>query len=315
MTSYLLARMVGSVPTVLLLVLIVVLLARIVPGNVIDAAVGDQGAISDADREQIEHELGLDRSVPEQYVRYLGNLLTGSLGESLWSRESVLSVVTPRLRPTIELAVIALIMALIISLPLGVWAAVRANSPTDYTLRIFSVLGLSVPSFVVASYVMLLPAMWWGWFVPIYEEPSDGLWVHYKSLLIPAGILAVELSAALTRLTRTCVLESLRQDYVRTARSKGLRETIVLVRHVVRNSLIPVVSVVGLQIVALFSGVVIIEQIFGIAGVGQLIIASFQARDYTMIQGITVLLGFVAISVNILADLSYVWLNPRIRLA
>jgi len=307
--------MVGSVPTVLLLVLIVVLLARIVPGNVIDAAVGDQGAISDADREQIEHELGLDRSVPEQYVRYLGNLLTGSLGESLWSRESVLSVVTPRLRPTIELAVIALIMALIISLPLGVWAAVRANSPTDYTLRIFSVLGLSVPSFVVASYVMLLPAMWWGWFVPIYEEPSDGLWVHYKSLLIPAGILAVELSAALTRLTRTCVLESLRQDYVRTARSKGLRETIVLVRHVVRNSLIPVVSVVGLQIVALFSGVVIIEQIFGIAGVGQLIIASFQARDYTMIQGITVLLGFVAISVNILADLSYVWLNPRIRLA
>jgi peptide/nickel transport system permease protein len=209
----------------------------------------------------------------------------------------------------------ALVLSLVVSIPLGVWAAVKANSPTDYSLRVFAVLGLSVPSFVVATYVMLLPVIWWGWFVPVYEAPGSGIFAHYKSLLVPAGILAFELSAALTRLTRTCVLESLRQDYVRTARSKGLRENVVLVRHVVRNSLIPVVSVVGLQIVALFSGVVIIEQVFGIPGVGQLIIAAFTSRDYTLIQGVTVLLGFVAISVNILADISYIWLNPRIRLA
>lgn len=299
----------------MLLVLLVVLLARIVPGDVIDAAVGDQGTVSKTDRAAVERELGLDESIPQQYVSYLGHLMTGSLGESLWTRESVTSVIAPRLRPTIELAVMALVLALVVSIPLGVWAAVRANSPTDYSLRVFAVLGLSVPSFVVATYVMLLPVIWWGWFVPVYQGSSSGIVSHYTSLLVPAGILAFELSAALTRLTRTCVLESLRQDYVRTARSKGLRESVVLVRHVVRNSLIPVVSVVGLQVVALFSGVVIIEQIFGIPGLGQLIVAAFQSRDYTLIQGVTVLLGVVAISVNILADVSYVWLNPRIRLA
>ena len=299
----------------LILVLLVVLLVRIVPGNVIDAAVGDQGAISARDRAAIEHELGLDESVVQQYVSYLGNLARGSLGKSLWSRESVLAVVGPRLRPTMELALMSLVLALVVSIPLGVWAAVKANSFTDYVLRVFAVMGLSVPSFVVATYVMLLPVIWWGWFIPPYQGTFVGLFDHYRSLMIPAAILAFELSAGLTRLTRTCVLESLRQDYVRTARAKGLRESVVLIRHVVRNSLIPVVSVIGLQLVALFSGVVIIEQIFGIPGVGQLIITAFQSRDYTLIQGVTVLLGLFAILVNIVADVSYIWLNPRIRLA
>jgi peptide/nickel transport system permease protein len=298
-----------------LLVLMVVLIARIVPGNVIDAAVADQGQLTKQDRHEIEHQLGIDKPLWLQYVDYVKGMASGSLGDSLWSRQSVTSLVADRAVVTVELSLLALVLALIFSIPLGVIAAIRANRVTDYVVRIVAVLGLSVPSFVVATYVMLLPAIWWGWLVPVYEPMSSGWFSHFESLSIPAMILAFELSAGLMRLTRTSVLETLRHDYVRTARSKGLSERVVVIRHILRNSLIPVVSVVGLQVVALFSGVVIIEQIFGIAGLGDMIITAFTTRDYTLIQGITVLLGMVAIFVNILVDLSYVWLNPRIRLA
>jgi peptide/nickel transport system permease protein len=311
---YLTARLIGTIPTVLLLVLVVVLIARIVPGNVIDAAIADQGQLSSKDRAAVEHELGLDRPIWAQYGDYLGAMARGSLGESLWTRKSVSALVGDRIGVTATLAVMALAMAIAVSIPLGVWSAVRANRPDDYCVRIVAVLGLSVPAFVVATYVMLLPAIWWGWLVPTYEPTSAGLDRHLRSLLIPAAILAFELSAGLIRITRTSVLETLRQDYVRTARSKGLSERIVIVRHVLRNSLIPVVSVVGIQLVALFSGVVIIEQIFGIGGIGDLLVSGFTTRDYTLVQGITVLLGILAIAVNILIDVSYVWLDPRIRL-
>jgi peptide/nickel transport system permease protein len=314
MGRYIVVRLVGMIPTMLLLVLVVVLLVRIVPGNVIDVAVADQGTLTKTDRAKIERQLGLSKPVWQQYVDYLGNLGHGSLGTSLWSRTTVKSLIVARISVTLQMAVMALALALIVSVPAGIVAGVFANSVGDYALRFVAVLGLSAPSFVIATYVLLLPTIWWGWNVPLYAESARGLLPHYKSLLVPAGILAFELAASLLRITRTAVLETRRQDYIRTARAKGLREYSIITRHMLRNALIPVISVAGIQMAALFSGVVIIEQIFGIRGIGSLIISAFSTRDYTLVQGLTLVLGALVFLVNLAVDISYPLINPRVRL-
>lgn len=314
MSSYITARIIGMLPTLLLLVLFVVVLVRILPGDAVDVMLQENAQSAGAARAEIEARLGLDKSLPEAYVSYVTNLFRGDLSNSIWSQAPVTELIAQRLPVTLKLGVVAIVLSTVVGLLIGIVSAVRQNTPADYLLRSFAILNLSVPNFAVATLVIVLPTIWWGWSPSvIYIRPSDGFIAHYNQFLIPAVILGLSGSATIMRLTRTSMLEVTRQDYIRTARSKGLNERVVIFRHALKNALIPVVSLLGLQVSAIVSGTVIIETVFGLPGIGRLLISSIAIRDYPVIQGITVLTGAAVMVTNLLVDISYVWLDPRIR--
>ena len=317
MRTYLIRRLLLLVPTLLILSIIVFLTVRLLPGDVIDAMLTDLEYTTVAmDRERLERMLGLDAPVPIQYARWIGTLLLqGSLGESLLGGHlTVEEKIFGRLPVTIQLGLMAILIGLVMALPVGIYSAVRQDTATDHLGRSIAIIGLATPNFWLALMVMIFPAIWWGWspptfVIPFTEDPLGSLGVF----VIPGLILGTYYAAATMRMTRTMMLEVLRQDYVRTAWSKGLRERVVVMRHAIKNALIPVVSLIGLQLPILVGGAVIIENIFNLPGLGQLMVNSLSRRDYPVVSGINLFFGAFIVFNNLFIDLLYAYLDPRIR--
>ena len=316
MRAYIVRRRLLVIPTLIIISVIVFLLVRFIPGDVIDAMAKDmvftEGTI---DREALEHTLGLDVPVYVQYGRWLGDIvLHGSLGESLISRFTVKEKIIGRLPVTIQLGAMAILIGLVIALPVGIYSAIRQDTAADYLGRSVAIIGLATPNFWIALMVLLYPAIWWGWSPPMRlitftEDPLGNLGVF----IIPSLILGTASAAATMRMTRTMMLEVLRQDYIRTAWSKGLRERTVVIRHASKNALIPVVSLIGLQLPILVGGAVIMENIFNLPGLGRLMVTALEDRDYPVVSGLNLVFATMVVGGNLMIDLIYPYLDPRVR--
>ena len=267
------------------------------------------------DREALEHRLGLDVPVHVQYGRWIGNiLLHGSLGRSLMGGWTVEERILDRLPVTIELGLLALVIGLVIALPVGIYSAIRQDTAADYLGRSAAIIGLVTPNFWLGVMVMIYPAIWWGWAPPMRLVPlSEDLLGNLAVFIIPSLIVGTAMSAATMRMTRTMMLEVLRQDFIRTAWSKGLRERVVVIRHAVKNALIPVVSLIGLQLPILVGGAVIMENIFNLPGLGSLMLTALNDRDYPVVSGINLFFATAVVGINLMTDLIYSYLDPRVR--
>ena len=312
MRNYVVRRLLIALPSLLIASLIVFTLPRLIPGDVVQLMLEEKAYGKDLD--DLRAKLGLDRPIPVQYVDWLGSIVRGNFGESLWTRQPVLTELARRLPVTAALGSLALAVAIAIGIPIGVIAAVRQDSLLDFVARSIAVFGLSVPAFVMALLVTLLPAIWWGWtprvqYVTFASNPAAFL----LQLILPAIILGITSAASIMRLTRGMLLEVLRHDYVRTAWAKGLRERVVVLKHALKNAVIPVVTVLGLQVAAIAGGAVIIEWIFGIPGMGQFLVDAIVQRDYPVIQGINLVIVVIIVATNLVVDLAYAVLDPRIR--
>ena len=330
MRAYIIRRLLLIIPTLFILSIIVFLSVRFIPGDVIDAMVARLEFFeATIDREAVERMLGLDMPVHVQYGRWIGVLptpdwvtgeshfkgfLQGSLGESLHDGFRVEERIIGRLPVTIELGVMAIVIGLLIALPVGIYSAIRQDTAADYAGRSIAIIGLATPNFWLAIMVMLYPAIWWGWsppmeLIPFTEDPLE----HVRIFIIPSLILGTASSAATMRMTRTMMLEVLRQDYIRTAWSKGLKERVVIMRHAVKNALIPIVTLVGMQLPILVGGSVIMENIFNLPGLGRLFLTALSDRDYPVVSGVNLFFATMVVGINLMIDLIYPYLDPRVR--
>ena len=333
MRSYLIRRLLLIIPTLFILTMLVFLSVRFLPGDIVDEMVArttQYGGLGEIDREALERMLGLDVPVHVQYGRWIGvlptpdwvtgeshynGLLQGTFGESLFG--GVVSIegdIIDRLPVTFELGFLAIVIGLVIALPVGIYSAIRQDTAADYVGRTAAVIGMATPNFWLALMVMIFPAIWWGWspplkLIPFTEDPLGNLGMF----LIPSLILGTAMSAGTMRMTRTMMLEVLRQDYVRTAWSKGLNERVVIMRHAVKNALIPVVTLIGMQLPILVGGSVIMENIFNLPGVGRLFLTALNSRDYPRIQGLNLFISAFVMLNFLLVDMIYPYLDPRIR--
>ncbi len=317
MRGYVIRRLLALLPTLLLASIIVFVTVRLIPGDVIDLMLSQNDVAADKrSREQLIAVLGLDVPMWQQYGRWVSAIvLHGDLGKSLWQGTPVAEQLLARLPVTFEIGAIALVVGLLIALPIGIYSAVRQDTGGDYAARSFSILLLAVPSFWLGTMVVVFPSIWWGWsppieFTPFAESPGRNL----QQMLLPGVVLGAALSAITMRLTRTMMLEVLRQDYIRTAWAKGLSERLVILRHALRNAMIPVVTLIGLQAPLLIGGAVIIEQIFVIPGMGLLLLEAVQQRDYPIITGVFLMVGVAVMLINLGVDLTYGLLDPKVRM-
>jgi peptide/nickel transport system permease protein len=311
MRAYIVRRLLVAAPSLLIASLIVFTLPRLIPGDVVQLMLEEKAYGKDLD--DLRAKLGLNRPLHVQYVEWLGAVAHGQLGESLWTRQPVLIELARRLPVTTTLGLMATLVAIAIGVPIGVLAATRQDGVLDFVARSGAILGLSIPGFVLAILVTLLPAIWWGWTPPRFVEFSKDPVGHLAQFIAPAIILGLASGAGIMRLTRGMLLEVLRQDYVRTAWSKGLAERVVVLKHALKNALIPVVTVLGVQVATIAGGAVIIEWIFGIPGMGQFLVDAIVQRDYPVIQGINLLIVTIIVVTNLAVDLFYAVLDPRIR--
>ena len=312
MRTYVLRRLVIAIPSLLIASVIVFALPRLIPGDVVQLMLEEKAYGKDLD--DLRAKLGLDRPIPVQYAAWIGTIARGDFGESLWTRRPVVGELVRRLPVTLMLGGMAIAVAIVIGIPIGILSAVRQDGVLDFFGRSAAILGLSIPGFVQAIVVILLPAIWWGWtplvrFVELSKDPAG----YLLQFALPAIILGIASAAAIMRLTRGMLLEVLRQDYVRTAWAKGLRERVVVLKHSLKNAIIPVVTVLGLQVAQIAGGAVIIETIFGLPGMGQFLVDSIVQRDYPVIQGINLLIVMIIVTINLLVDLTYAMIDPRIR--
>jgi peptide/nickel transport system permease protein len=309
---YLAKRLLVAIPSLLIATLIVFSLPRLLPCDAVELMLAEKAYAKDV--AELRAKLGLDRALSVQYVEWLGRVARGDLGESLWTRRPVREEIGRRLPVTLELAVVALGIAVLVAIPVGVLAAARQDSFADFVVRSAAILGLSVPGFWLATLVIVLPAIWWGWrpltgFTELSRDPLQ----HLLQVLVPAGILGVASAGALMRLTRGMLLEVLHQDYVRTAWAKGLAERAIVMKHGLRNAVIPVVTLLGTQLPQIIGGTVIIEQIFGLPGMSRFLFDAINQRDYPVIQGVNLVVVSTVVLVNLTVDAVYAVLDPRIR--
>ena len=317
MRAYVIRRVLLVIPTLFILSVLVFLSVRFLPGDAIDVMLDKAGWIGavNVDRAALEQMLGLDRPAYVQYGRWIGGIvLRGTLGESLWGGEAIESKIIERLPVTLELGFLAIVIGLLIAVPVGVYSAIRQDTLGDYAGRTVAVIGLAMPNFWLGVMVMLYPVIWWGWSPPIElirftDDPLGNLGMF----LVPSFILGTAMAASTMRMTRTMMLEVLRQDYVRTAWAKGLSERLVVVRHAMKNAFIPVVTLVGLQLPLLVGGSVIMENIFVLPGLGRVLLTALTDRDYPVVMGVNLCFGAVVLGVNLLIDLAYPYLDPRVR--
>jgi len=328
MRAYIIRRIALIIPTLLFVTIIVFLTVRFVPGSLIDLmasqAVGESDVSPEEIADQIRHDLGLDQPVWKQYLRWLGaweqedgtysGILQGNLGKSLWSQRPILEEIISKIPISVELGIIAITTGLLIAFPIGIYSAIRQDTAGDYIGRSFAIFCMAVPGFWLATMIIVFPSVWWGWtppmsYVPIVEDFGENI----KQFIIPSLLMGMVMSGVTMRMTRTMMLEVLRQDYIRTAWSKGLRERVVVMRHALKNALIPVVTIIGLQLPVVIGGTVIMEQIFNLPGMGRLMIDALSRRDYTIISGINIMMATVIMAGNLLTDMTYAWLDPRVR--
>ena len=332
MRAYIIRRLLLIIPTLFILSILVFLSVRFIPGDTIDAMVMSIGldvGLGELNREALEHMLGLDVPVHVQYGRWIGVLptpdwvtgeshfkgfLQGTLGESLIGERSVEERIVERLPVTIELGFLAIVIGLVIALPVGIYSAIRQDTAADYVGRTAAVIGMATPNFWLALMVMIYPAIWWNWsppmeYIPFVEDPLGNLGM----LIIPSLILGTAGAAGTMRLTRTMMLEVLRQDYIRTAWAKGLKERVVIMRHAVKNASIPVVTVIGMELPMLVGGAVIIENVFNLPGLGRLFVSALTDRNYPVVSGVNLVIGIAVMGANLVTDLIYPYLDPRVR--
>ena len=319
MRTYIIRRVLLLIPTFLLLTILVFLSVRFLPGDVVDAMMArvaeDQGGAAYFDRERVERMLGLDVPAPVQYVRWLGGIvLRGTLGDSLFGGFTVEAKIIGRLAITVELGVLAILIGLVIAVPVGIYSAVRQDTAGDYAGRSVAIIGLATPNFWLATLVLTFPAIWWAWAPPLRMVAfADDPLRNLGHLFIPSLILGTYLSATVMRMTRTMMLEVLRQDFIRTAWAKGLKERVIILRHVIKNALIPVVTLIGLQLPILVGGSVIMENMFALPGLGRLMLEALNVRDYPVVSGINLFFATAVMTINLLIDILYGYLDPRVQ--
>lgn len=313
MFAYLLRRLAFFVPTALMVVTAVFLLIRLIPGDTVDLMVQDNGYAASADA--MRERLGIDKPIHVQYATWLGELARGDFGTSLHTGRTASQELKARGPVSLELGLMSLTISLLIAIPVGIISASKSGSLVDYGMRSFAIGMLAIPNFWFGTMVIVIPSVLWnvsvaGKWVPLLDDPVSNL----KLMIFPALIGGAAASASVMRMTRTMVLEVNRQDYIRTARAKGLASGVIVWRHTLKNALIPVVTLVGLQVPVIISGSVIMEQVFGLPGMGRFLLDNISQRDYPMVQAMTLLFVFVVLTVNLLVDLLYPVLDPRISL-
>ena len=316
MGRYTVKRISLFIPTVLLMTILVFVVMRIIPGDpAISILEGDGGgSYTIEDLERVRAELGTDRNLFIQYVDWIGGILQGDFGDSFWFKSPVMTELGDRIPRTLELAVMAIIIAVLFSVPLGIMSAIKPDSWLDLGARTFTIIGIAIPNFLVAVLMILFLLAVFDWlpplgYVELWEDPLKNL----QQMIFPAIALAIYDMAFIARVTRSAMMEVLREDYMRTARSKGLSERVVLVRHGLKNAILPILTISGWQFARLFEGAVIIESIFLIPGVGRILIEAIFHRDFPMIQAVIVVIGAGVLLINLVVDLLYGWLDPRIR--
>ena len=314
MGKYIVRRILAAIPSLLFVSIIIFGILRFLPGDSLDANLETLGFVTDEDLARMRAELGLDQPLVVQYFDWASGVLVGDFGQSLRTEEDVLPAIAKRMRVSVQIALMAMILAIVLAIPLGVLSAVKQNTWIDYGARAFSIAGLSIPDFFIATVLLLVLSLYvgwlpeFGWYAP-WENPSK----NFQALIFPALIVGYRFSAVSARMMRSTMLEVLRQDYVRTARAKGLTNRQVIMKHALRNSILPVVTIMGTQLSFLLNGLVIIETIFALPGMGRLAFESVQFRDYTVVQGVTMIMAVLFLSVNLIVDLSYAFIDPRIR--
>jgi peptide/nickel transport system permease protein len=312
MRRYFIRRILLLFPTLFLVSVLVFAVVRVIPGSVIDLMAAEQGM---ENREEMMELLGLDQPILVQYWDYLYNIFRyGDMGRSLWTGEEITGELMDRLPVSVQLGAMALFLTICLGVPIGVISALKQDTALDYILRSFAIGGLSVPYFWTAVLFLTFSAIWFTWvppmeFVSLFDDPVASI----GQMLAPAMIMSVSMSAGIMRMTRTMMLEVMREDYIRTARAKGLTYWTVVIRHALKNAMIPVITIIGMSVTLLVGGTVVMESIFSIPGMGRYLIAAISFRDYPVIQGVNLVICSTVIVLNLLVDLTYGYLDPRIR--
>jgi peptide/nickel transport system permease protein len=314
MHKYVLRRFLLAIPVLLLSSLIVFGLMRVMPGDALTALMAESGNVSARELQKLRKDLGLDRPYYEQYLIWMWQMVSFNPGDSIFTNESIPVALKKSIPVTIELALLAMILGLLIAIPVGVVSATRQDTPSDYVGRLVAISGLSLPDFWLGTLVITFAAIWFSWIPPLgYTSLWESPWRNLQQFLLPAAVLGFRLSAATMRMTRSTLLEVLREDYVRTAWAKGLGERMIIYKHALKNALIPVVTIVGGQFGTLLAGTVIVETIFALPGMGRLTVEAILFRDYPVVQTNVMLVAGTLVTLNLLVDLTYAWLDPRIH--
>jgi peptide/nickel transport system permease protein len=314
MAAYLVHRTFLMILTLFGMSVLIFVLLRVVPGNISDILFDSAGFVNPAEKARIEQELGLDKPIITQYWRWISDLAQGNLGYAYVTERPAAEEIAPRIPVTAKLAVLALIFSVIFGVPLGVISAVRQNTPLDYFLRVLSLSGLSLPSFWLALLILMAFVRYFG-FIPIYTDPPDSFWKEIALLSVPAAAVGFRSSALIMRLTRSSMLEVLRQDYIRTARSKGASPGAVNYDHALRNAVLPVVTIIGIEAAFLIGGLIVTETVFNIPGVARFLVEAAIWRDYPIVQNLVMFIALVVVVANFVVDMAYMMLDPRIKYA
>ena len=294
--------------------MVIFVLLRLVPGNIVDILFSSAGFVNPAAKQEIAHELGLDQPIPIQYGRWLRDIARGDLGKSYRYDIPAWQVIKPRIPVTVELAFFALLVAVFLGVPIGVLSAVRQDTATDYLLRTLSLAGLSMPSFWLGMVIILFLVSWFGWIPSMtYVSPFEDFKAHVLQFLFPALAVGYRSSALIMRITRSSMLDVLREDYIRTAWAKGQREWIVVFGHALRNAMLPIVTVIGIEFAFMIGGLVVTETVFNLPGVARYLVDAILWRDYPVVQNLVMFIAIVVVVANLSVDLLYGWLDPRIR--
>jgi peptide/nickel transport system permease protein len=312
--KYVLRRLMLAIPVLVLSSLIVFGLMRVMPGDALTQLMGESGNVGERELAKLRRDLGLDRPYHEQYALWLWQMVSFNPGDSIFTNEPIAVSLRKAIPVTLELAALAIVIGLVVAIPIGVISATRQDTASDYVGRMVAVSGLSLPDFWLATLVITFAAIWLQWIPPIgYVSLWDSPWRNLQQFVLPAAVLGFRLAAATMRMTRSTVLEVLREDYVRTAWAKGLGGRIVVYKHALKNALIPVVTIVGGQLGTLLAGTVVVETIFALPGMGRLTVEAILFRDYPVVQTNVMLVAATLVTLNLLVDLTYAWLDPRIR--
>jgi len=312
MGAYLIRRLLLMLLTLFGMSVLIFVMLRLVPGNITDIIFDSAGFVNPAQKAKIERQLGLDQPIVTQYVRWIAGLARGDLGYAFVSEKPALDEILPRIPVTAKLAVLALVFSVLFGVPLGVISAVRQNTALDYALRVVSLSGLSLPSFWLGLLILMACVQWFGW-IPIYRSTPGSFWSELALLSIPAAAVGFRSSALVMRLTRSSMLEVLRQDYIRTARAKGASDPSVNYDHALRNAVLPVVTIIGIEAAFLIGGLIVTETVFNIPGVARFLVEAIRWRDYPIVQNLVMLIAVVVVVVNFVVDMAYVALDPRIK--
>jgi peptide/nickel transport system permease protein len=310
--GYLIRRFLLMVLTLFGMSVLIFVMLRVVPGNISDILFDSAGMVNPADKKKLEAELGLDQPIVVQYASWIGGLLRGDLGYAYVSEKPALDEILPRIPVTAKLAALALLFSVMFGVPLGVISAVRQNTALDYILRVISLSGLSLPSFWLGLLILMAFVHYFGW-IPIYNDRPASLWDELVLLSIPAAAVGFRASALIMRLTRSSMLEVLRQDYIRTARAKGASQAAINYDHALRNAVLPVITIIGIEAAFLIGGLIVTETVFNIPGVARFLVEAIRWRDYPIVQNLVMFIAVVVVTVNFLVDMAYVVLDPRIK--